>query len=444
MRALFLADAVFADKPGGSQVVARELAREMVARGHEITFLVARHNEQAPDDECHDGIRIVRYRGAGKAGDFVRQGRQACSRLWHETPFDIVHTHFAYSAVGPLQAIPASTPHLRSFYGPWDVEGWVEDCAFMAKMQAQGEHLPRHLLRSAKARMKRVLRHQAEVANLRRSREIIVLSDHSRDEVLELGAPAKRIHKIHPGVDARRFHPVPDRRPVRQQLGLPLDAPILFSARRLTPRMGLDNLIRAMPRVIAHLPDAQLIIGGQGPERDKLQAIIAQCALENHVRLAGFIPDELLAAHYQAADLFVLPTISLEGFGLVTVEALACGTPVLGTPIGATPSILNEIDVRLLTRSASAEHLAEGIIKFFAEKMASALTPQLLSDHVAGRFCWQRHALAIESLYQGLLEPGAVAAAADPAVADALDAGETDAQLKEATAKSRWRPRIIL
>ena len=74
MRLLFLADAVFEDIPGGSRVVARELARGLAGRGHEVTFLVARHGPDAPEDERHDGIRIVRYEGAGRAGAFVRAG----------------------------------------------------------------------------------------------------------------------------------------------------------------------------------------------------------------------------------------------------------------------------------------------------------------------------------------------------------------------------------
>ena len=127
LRVLFLADAHFDDIPGGSRVVARELARALIGRGHEVTFLVARHAPGTPDDCVQDGARVIRYSGAGTPLAFLREGRRACAKLWAEKPFDIVHTHFAYAALGPLRAVPRGTPRLRSFYGPWDAEGWIAD-----------------------------------------------------------------------------------------------------------------------------------------------------------------------------------------------------------------------------------------------------------------------------------------------------------------------------
>src|SRR5207249_11052699 len=85
----------------------------------------------------------------------------------------------------------------------------------------------------------------------------------------------------------------------------------------------------------------------------------------------GFIPDETLPSYYHAADVFVLPTRELEGFGLVTVEALACGTPVLGTPVGATPEVLSGLDASLVFRGISAEIMAEDLLRFL-ETLARA------------------------------------------------------------------------
>jgi glycosyltransferase involved in cell wall biosynthesis len=401
VRVLFLADAVFEDMPGGSRVVARELARGLAGRGHEVTFLVARHTPDAPDDERRGGVRIVRYPGAGRAVQFVRAGRAACARLWAEQSFDVVHTHFAYAALGPSRAVPPGVPHVRSFYGPWDAEGWVEDCACLTPGDKAPS--PRRALLAARNRLKRALRRRVESGSLRRSETVIVLSEQSRGEVASFGCPGDRIRKIAGGADVGRFAPPADKRAVRRALGLPEDRRILLSVRRLAPRMGLDNLIEAMPTVAARHPDALLLIGGKGPDRARLEKVIATAGIGAHVRLVGFIPEDQLAACYQAADLFVLPTLALEGFGLVTVEALACGTPVVGTPAGATPEILRQLDARLVTRETSPNGLADGILSFLEGAWARELTPDRLCRFVRERYTWKRHVAAVEALYEEVI-----------------------------------------
>lgn len=399
MNVLFLADAVFEDKPGGSRVVARELARRLASRGHAVTFLVARHGLAAPADErTAGGVRVVRYEGAGRAGAFVRAGRETCARLLSEQSFDIVHTHFAYAAVGPLQVVPGNVPRVRSFYGPWDAEGWVEDMA-----RAGGKTGPIRVAHLAKARLKRRLRHAVEAAGLRRSDQTIVLSEQSRSEVRAFGYPDARIVLAPGGVDTERFRPAGDKEAVRQTLGLPRDRTLLLSVRRLAPRMGLDNLILALSEIVRQRPNTLLVIGGSGPERERLERLAGETKMTNHVRFAGFLPDDQLAAYYQAADLFVLPTLALEGFGLVTVEALACGTPVVGTPVGATPEILNALDRRLVTTGTMPDALTTGVLNFLENDWGRALTPKRLNAFVQTRYTWAQHADAVEAVYHDLV-----------------------------------------
>lgn len=392
LRILFLADAYFDDIPGGSRVVARELARQLIGRGHDVTFLVARHAPGTPDDCVQDGARVIRYSGAGTPLAFLREGRRACAKLWAEKPFDIVHTHFAYAALGPLRAVPRGTPRLRSFYGPWDAEGWIADAG---KRQQR--------LGMLKERVKRTLRHTVEGANLKRGHGVVVLSEHSRREVISFGYPDKDIRLIPGGADVDRFIPAESRAEARRALGLPVGRTLLLSVRRLAPRMGLDNLIKAMPAIVAKRPDALLLIGGKGPEREHLERLTARNNLQNNVRLLGFIADDELAGYYQAADLFILPTLALEGFGLVTTEALACGTPVIGTPVGATPEILSLLDPRLIAGGTGPTDLAKAVLGFLEGDWARAMTPPCLHCFVRDHYTWERHADAVESLYQSLV-----------------------------------------
>lgn len=404
LRVLFLDDAVFADLPGGSRMMAWNLAQGLVERGHEVTLLAPHHGPDTPDEEWVDGIHLVRYRGAGRALEFVREGRRACARVWAQGAYEIVHTHFAYAALGPLQVVPASAVRVRSFYGPWDEEGWVEDTAGLRQHRA--DPLAKRLLRAVRSRVVRRLRHGIEARSLARSRAIVTLSEQSCREVQVFGISPARIVKIPGGVDLARFVPAPDRRAVRKALGLPENAPILLSVRRLTARMGLDHLVEAMPAILAEHPDTLLLIGGKGPEHEALAVQVARLGLQRSVSLLGFISHDQLASYYQAADAFVLPTVTLEGFGLVTVESLACGTPVIGTPVGATPEILQALEPRLLAASAAPDALARAVLSFFGEAWGKELTPDRLHAFVRDRYSWDKHVREMLALYQRLLGGG--------------------------------------
>ena len=234
IRALFLADAVFEDLPGGSRVVARELADGLAERGHEITFLVARQTPDAPDDEQRGPIRIVRYGGAGKGAEFIRNGHEACTKLCGEKSFDVVHTHFAYASLGPLRTVPKSVPRIRTFHGPWDEEGWLEDSRTSN---------PVSLLKAA---VKRKVRKRIEADSLRESVKVLTLSEcFAQMARSHYGVKSERIEIIPGGTDIKRFCLAADKATVRKQLNLPQDRRILLTVRRLAPRLVVHFLLPA-------------------------------------------------------------------------------------------------------------------------------------------------------------------------------------------------------
>ncbi len=109
-----------------------------------------------------------------------------------------------------------------------------------------------------------------------------------------------------------------------------------------------------MSTIRASVPDALLVVAGAGSERERLEARTKTLGLAHAVRFQGFIPDETLPAAYAAADLNVLPSIALEGFGLTAVEALAAGTPSIVTPIGGMPEIVTPLSRRLVSDDPNA------------------------------------------------------------------------------------------
>ena len=216
--------------------------------------------------------------------------------------------------------------------------------------------------------------------------------------------PTERVRVIPGCVDLTRFQPTASQTAVRRELGLPLDRPILLTVRNLVPRMNLDGLIRAMRLVVQERPEALLLIGGSGPLAASLQALTRSLGLEDRVRLLGKIPEEQLVQWYQAVDLFVMPSMALEGFGLATLEALACGTPVVGTPIGGTTELLTDLDPSLLCAGTDPQAIASTILR----TLTRVSDPQVREDlsarcrTFASRFSHQTMVETLDRTYRDL------------------------------------------
>ncbi len=171
-----------------------------------------------------------------------------------------------------------------------------------------------------------------------------------------------RIDVIPGGIHADMFGITATRSETRDRLGLPRDRPIILCVRRLVSRMGLEELIRAANRVRKRFPDALFLIAGKGRLRELLESRIAEAGLEGQVKLLGFVPDADLPWAYRAADLSIVPSQSLEGFGLVTLESLAAGTPVLVTPVGGLPEVVSGLAKEMILAGTSESQIADGVI----------------------------------------------------------------------------------
>jgi glycosyltransferase involved in cell wall biosynthesis len=220
---------------------------------------------------------------------------------------------------------------------------------------------------------------------LRGATRILVLSEYSK-ELVEARYPrlAARISVVSGGVDTDVFRPSDDRAADRASIGADADVPLLFTVRRLEPRMGLENLLDAAALLRTRMA-FQLVIAGDGTLAAALRARCRELRLDDCVSFLGRVPDDTLPIWYRAADVFVLPTIAYEGFGLVTAEALASGTPVVGTNVGATPELLTPLDPELVAVSPGRADLASAI------EYALARSDEAFRDH-ARRYACERFA----------------------------------------------------
>ena len=184
--------------------------------------------------------------------------------------------------------------------------------------------------------------------------------------------------QVIPGmVDVERFQIIADRSEARAMLEWPVEEPVFFTLRRLVPRMGLDRLIMAAADVRAAGLKFRLMIGGNGPLLQDLERLTSALRLEDCVRFLGFVPEVKLPALYASADAFILPTAELECFGLIALESLACGRPVLATPVGAIPELVCRFEPRWLAEDSGATALARIMIDFLRGALPSH-TPESL------------------------------------------------------------------
>lgn len=175
------------------------------------------------------------------------------------------------------------------------------------------------------------------------------------DVLRGLGASPKKLHVLRNGVDLKRFHPL-DQQAMRVELGLPKSSILLLSVGNLVKIKGHHLLIEALTR----LPEAHLIIIGDGEERANLDHQIAACGVGKRVRLLGVVPNTELVRWYSAADVLVLAS-SREGWANVLLESMACGTPVVATQTGGTPEVVSHSVAGRLVKERTAEAFAQTI-----------------------------------------------------------------------------------
>jgi glycosyltransferase involved in cell wall biosynthesis len=317
----------------------------------------------------------------------ARAAVRAIARAW---PPDLVHAHHGISGLGAAWA--GGAPRCYTFYGPWHLEFLAEAAR---RDLAPLRRWTRGLWVPAKARLARAL----EGAAIRRSARIVVLSRVSARQVEEIHPGAGARTTIIPGgVDLGRFIPAADRRGARAALGLPERDPLVFTVRRLVPRMGLEGLLHAL----THLPGVHLVIGGTGRLRPLLEETAARLGVAVRVRFTGFIAEEQLPRFYQAADLVALPSVALEGFGLIALEALACGTPVVATREAGVADVLEALEPSWLAADLAPAALARTLAAALERSAAEPDVARRCRTHAAG-YGWERIAGAYEALYRSLL-----------------------------------------
>lgn len=385
MKIVMLTNHITPDRLGGLGRYVRELSGVLQERGHEVTIITKRVDAADPAMEIDaSGTVILRHDSPTRSDPIflvkypasLRYEISSRLRTIGRSDDVILHGHYAFASGALIRSHARS---LYTFHAPVHKE-----------ILHEGGRPPLHpVLRGPAVAV--VRRHERRI--LQRAGSVVVLSDFMRREA-ETIAPgcSGRVRVVPGGLDTSVFTPRPDRTTTSTE------RPELFAARRLVPRTGVVQLIEAMVRVSQEYPGAKLSIAGDGVLAPMLRARIDELGLRDNITLLGRISDEDLVSRYQSADLAITPTLELEGFGLSTAEAMACGTPVLVTPVGANPELVAPLGAQHLCAGVSGDAIADGVLRMLS---GGSLSRQSYRDRALA-WSWPTIAAAYEEAYASL------------------------------------------
>lgn len=398
MNILFAVDVSIKKVLGGAERVLYEETTRLAKRGHDVYIITRMLPYHSNDYEVIEGVKEYRYRVNQRNPlaflfSTILNSRRKFLSLIRETSLDAINYHQPFTAFGI--SLTKENRRVKKVY----------TCLSLSFEEYKSRHPePEHPLALMKHKISSRGMKYIERRSIDRSEKVIVLSEFTKDRLISrYGVDPRSVVIIPGGVDLYRFHPTEDRTKVRKDLSIPLTNFILFTVRNLVPRMGLENLIISMKKVSREARDVYLMVGGEGALKQRLESLILKKGLERSVNLVGFIPEDRLPAYYQMADLFILPTQCLEGFGLVTLEALACGTPVLGTYVGGTVEILSKFNESFLMKGTDPETIANSILWHYRylknRPDRLAFISKKCRRYVEENYSWEAHINSLEKVF---------------------------------------------
>lgn len=385
---------------GGMNVYIRELSCHLAAQGLPVDIFTRRTDPETPEvREIAPGVQVIAItagpaESVGKNDlfpylpDFAEQ--MALYSLRSGARYDVVHAHYWLSGwVAELARRYWDTPFLQMFHTTAHMKNAV----------------------SAAADRETEQRLRIEQRLLTLANGIIAANpDERADLIWRMGVPAEKICTIPPGVDLELFQPL-SRDYARAEIGIAPEEKVVLFVGRIDPIKGIDTLIEAAELMLRQgagaPPPCFLIVGGDldatgtpiGPLA-RVAAAIEERGIAHHFRLAGSQPQNQLPVFYSAADVVAVPS-RYESFGLVAVEALACGVPVVASRAGGLRFTIDEGVAGLLVKPQSAPALADGLKSVLADdgrraKMAAAARPSV------ERYDWAEIARQMRHVYHRL------------------------------------------
>jgi D-inositol-3-phosphate glycosyltransferase len=379
---------------GGLNVYVRELARELAERGHAVDVFTRRSDPNAPElAPIVPGARVIHIDagpaellekealaahldefGAGVLAFAEREGLR----------YDVLHSHYWLSGVVAERLKERwGAPHVAMFH----TLGEVKNRSRISEREPEG-------------------RIEAERMIARRAERVVVASRDEQQLLAQLyDARTDRIAVVPCGVNLDLFHPI-EKQDARRQLGLRDDDRILLFVGRIEPLKGVDILLGAAAQLEAESDCFVLVIGGDNTAREgelaHLRHLASELGIAEQVNFLGAVDHERLPLFYSAADVCVVPSF-YESFGLVALEAMACGTPVVASRVGGLAGTVRDAETGYLIPWRCPEPFAERIELLLDNEELRRAFGQAAREAVE-RYRWGNVAEAMVALYGELID----------------------------------------
>ncbi len=260
---------------------------------------------------------------------------------------------------------------------------------------------------------------------LETAERIVATSPQEKEHMRSLVSTKGNIDIIPCGTDIHRFGAI-EQQTARQQLGIATESKVVFYVGRFDQRKGIETLVRAVGQSqLRDQADLKLIIGGgsrpgqsDGIERDRIESIVAQLGMSDFTVFPGRLDDEILPVYYTAADVCVVPS-HYEPFGLVAIEAMACGTPVVASDVGGLQYTVVPEETGLLAPPQDEVAFAAAIDRILSDPDYRNKLGQAARKRVETKFSWAGVAQQLSDLYTKLIEESATVSAAQTTVVSA-------------------------
>ena len=386
MRVLVVSDVSAEAVHGGAERMLTNHLRALSESGHTVTLLTRQPQEDAPlDVTVCGGIREHRlpYRG-DRGWQGLRQLKEEARKWWasHGGAFDVVVSEQPFTMWALMKA-GCNLPRLQICYS-----------------FAFEEYLTRHASRwSLKDRLVAMAMKHLESTIYGSSRALLVLSRYTEERLQEVfGIASEGVVISSGGVDVAKESEIP-RSEIRSSLGW--TGPVVMTLRNLVPRTGVDLLVAASGLLKDELPGLRWCVIGEGALMGQLKLQAEDLGVADRVEFTGYLSEEDVKKRLFAADIFMLPTRDLEGFGLVTIEANACGLPVVATPVTANKEVVPSLPFNRLAEAVTAEALAETVRQMLQVEYDDD-SRRILRDAVKAQYAWHLHDERFVKAVEGL------------------------------------------